>query len=343
MAGNNKSTVCVGLLLLGLLSGCAELDMREGMSWPGSEPKPQVPDRMTTVWTETILNQWGKPSVRGFGGRMMFYREGRDKPVPVDGTLIVYAFDNQNADPKEVSPEKKFIFPAEQLDKHYSKSKLGPSYSFWLPWDEVGGSRRQISLLARFEAREGGIIRSEFAHNTLSGTTDESAGETGLATKSDHAPTRPDNDVRQVSYETVVKQSPKKEQMSTHTIDVSPRFARNILAAPDTEQLPENASRNTTQDTNAETPAPSESRSKKAEEDSAGSGYLGRFGEPLQSARFGRQRFPARTRLAAGQDSALAPKQPRPAMWQSHLPATPRSDQAESSTEPTPIDEPGWN
>ena len=38
-------------------------------------------------------------AVRGFGGRVIFYGEAKDLPIEVDGSLIVYAWDDtQSAD-----------------------------------------------------------------------------------------------------------------------------------------------------------------------------------------------------------------------------------------------------
>jgi hypothetical protein len=96
---------------------------------------------------------------------------GKQEPqaVLVDGDLMVYAFDNARANPDNPAPDKKYVFPAHNLTLHQSESSLGPSYSFWLPWDEAGGPQRQISLLTRFEDKSGKIVMSSMAHVTLPG------------------------------------------------------------------------------------------------------------------------------------------------------------------------------
>ena len=96
--------------------------------------------------------------MRGFGARIYFYEQDAQEPIKVDGTLVVYAFDATNVS-QMPKPEKKYVFTAEQFAKHYSKTSLGHSYSIWLPWDEVGGVTRQLSLVTRFEGREGRVCR----------------------------------------------------------------------------------------------------------------------------------------------------------------------------------------
>jgi hypothetical protein len=131
------------------------------------------------VWTNTILNQHQKPSVRGFGGRIMFYADksiADDKPAEplvVDGTLTVYAFGDENGQGLANKPERRFVFLPEQFAKHRSKSDIGHSYSVWLPWDEVGGTQRRITLFVRFEPTQGGAVMSDATPKILPGAPAE--------------------------------------------------------------------------------------------------------------------------------------------------------------------------
>ena len=52
-------------------------------------------------WSDTILTQTGHPPIRGFGGRLMFYEGKSEEPIKVDGTLVVYAFDETNRDAEQ--------------------------------------------------------------------------------------------------------------------------------------------------------------------------------------------------------------------------------------------------
>ena len=109
------------------------------------------------------------PPARGFGGRLTFYDSKADKPVKVDGTLVVYVFDEEGRDPGNAKPDRKYVFSKEDWERHYSKSELGHSYSVWLPWDEVGGPQKEISLIVRFTPSTGPTIVGEQARQVLPG------------------------------------------------------------------------------------------------------------------------------------------------------------------------------
>lgn len=157
--------VCLFLLLATV--GCSKFDLRENIPWKPSSDEPRIPGRITALWTHTILEQPGRRGIRGFGGRMMFHDREGEKPVIVEGDLVVYAFDD--TDGPMSHPEKKFVFTSTDLSSHHSVSRLGHSYSFWLPWDEVGGPPRKISLVVRFSPKGAGSVMSESTHVMLPG------------------------------------------------------------------------------------------------------------------------------------------------------------------------------
>ena len=133
--------------------GCATWvsDSKSTKSWPweAEQSEPVVPTRVLAIWTDAIHHQTGQKAQRGFGGRIVFYPESDKSPIQVDGTLTIYAFPDDPGQESTV-PEKKFVFGPEQLARHYGKCSLGDSYSVWLPWDDVGGPTRQITLITRF-------------------------------------------------------------------------------------------------------------------------------------------------------------------------------------------------
>ena len=101
------------------------------------------------------MTQTGKTPQRGFGGRVMFYGKDGNDPILVDGQFVVYAFDETNREPTDNKPTRRYVFPPDQVAIRMSKSELGAGYSFWLPWDEVGGPQTNISLICRFEPKKG--------------------------------------------------------------------------------------------------------------------------------------------------------------------------------------------
>src|SRR4051812_41691763 len=144
------------------LAGCADLDLRRNIPWgEGQDGKPEKPMQVVAFWSNAVQNRPDQAGLRGFGARIYFYGKNPNKPVKVNGSLVIYAFDEVNRDPNNVIPDKKYVFMADQLKAKYSKSDLGHSYSVWLPWDEVGGQQRDISLVARFTNENGEMVSSD--------------------------------------------------------------------------------------------------------------------------------------------------------------------------------------
>lgn len=163
-------------------------NLRRDIPWRiGEVVSPKTPTKIVAVWTDAVLHQAGKPATRGFGGRLMFYGPEDNTPLKVEGTLVVYAFDEEGRLPTDVKPDRKYVFPPDQFARHYSKSKLGHSYSVWIPWDEVGGPRKEISLIARFIPKNGSAIISAPSRQILPGLPPSESGA-GAAPRSGLGP-----------------------------------------------------------------------------------------------------------------------------------------------------------
>jgi len=147
------------LLAIGLLAvvpGCSLFDSGIAPMF-NKEPEFLSPQQLIPLWSDTVLHSAGNRGVRGCGGRFMFYTPDSKEAVRVDGTLTVYVW-NDSAPSKDRKPDRKYVFRAEDLQGHYSKSKVGHSYSFWLPWDEAGGDRAELTVVARFVGKGGADI-----------------------------------------------------------------------------------------------------------------------------------------------------------------------------------------
>jgi hypothetical protein len=153
------------------LPGCALTNSATMAKLLNREPEFQTPRQMVPVWSDTVLHQSGEPATRGVGGRIMFYGVDKHKAVRPQGTLVVYAWDDSQG-MQERSPDRKFVFPAEDLPRHYSQSRLGHSYSFWLPWDAAGGQLTHLTLITRFISTDGAELTSAPAHVVLPGPGD---------------------------------------------------------------------------------------------------------------------------------------------------------------------------
>ena len=162
------------------------------------EPQQGTPVRMLGNWTDTVLYREGQKPQRGFGGRVLFYEEKNAKPVLVEGQMVVYAFDETNRSPQDTKPTRRYVFPTEEMPNLMSKSDLGASYSFWLPWDDAGGPQADISLVCRFEPKGGPVVVSEQTRHRLPGTVfiGEAATQTPITKLPEGIPYRPAMETR---------------------------------------------------------------------------------------------------------------------------------------------------
>lgn len=150
--------------------GCKKFDLNRSIPWATRHKDgPGQPSKMMAVWTDAVLTTSTAPPTRGFGGRLMFFNEETGQPIKVEGELTVYAFDEASRDPWNPRPARKFVFKAEQFEKHHSESKMGPSYSVWLPWEAAGGEQKEIALIARFVTNDGTVVMGEQTRHILPG------------------------------------------------------------------------------------------------------------------------------------------------------------------------------
>jgi len=169
----------VGAFLL-TTSGCTTLTKKlqsanDALPWNAEIAKARkldsTPVRIAAVWTHDIVNVPGNKPVQGFGGRIYFYNH-EQKAIEVDGELVVFTFDDTDASQQGVpnrNPDRKFVFRADQLQTHLSDSELGPSYSFWIPWQEYGGEQRLINLVPVFKPVQGHNVTGHFSKTSLPG------------------------------------------------------------------------------------------------------------------------------------------------------------------------------
>lgn len=221
------------LACLGGLMGCAQLDSVSPTSWLLAKAKgTQTPAKLVAIWTGAVLHPSDRPSVRGFGGQLTFYRPESEKPVRVDGSLIVYAFGEENRDSPGAKPDRKYVFTREQFARHYHESKLGHTYSIWIPWDEVGGPKKHVSLVARFNPADGPTIFGEHTKMILSGRPGHESGDRVHSKQITKGQLPRADSIRAVSHEATLPADATQENrdlrrpMVTTTIPIRPQFGR---------------------------------------------------------------------------------------------------------------------
>ncbi|MDG2380603.1 MAG: hypothetical protein P8N76_02935 [Pirellulaceae bacterium] len=317
------SLLCVSWMV----TGCAPFNLK-GSIFGEVEESPKVPSRIVAMWTDTVLYQDGKPGVRGFGARVYFYGpEDDEKPIEVDGSLTVYAFNAEQKTRGMPSPEKKFIFTADQFKSHHSQTKVGHSYSIWLPWDELGGTTRHISLITRFEHRLGGVVVSDPSKVVLPGLSSE-VGEPEIS-DADGSQSAQEATVQQAAYE--------METPQAITIQVPPRFAEKFHGSSPSElqrqsPLDANRSKPATFETEATMVRPDSPEAMELPESVVEAGVLP-YHQRL-SGHFQPRRYPVENSPGSSPVSRLPRKQPYRARWLSGLPPTPRSSAQSKSDAP---------
>ena len=227
-----------GLLLLACLvaaSGCSQFNMSRRIPWRAdTSDDPRQANKILATWTDAVSRNPNRSPQRGFGGRLMFFEAGSDKPVKVTGDLVVYAFDEEGRHPSNTKPDRKFVFPAEAFEQHYSKSKIGHSYSVWLPWDEAGGARKEISLIARLVPKEGSPVVSPQSKIVLPGSTSPSRDQYTAPANQNRRIVAGQEGVQPVAYDQVAGASVASQpanRMKTTTISIDPNFGRRTPVA----------------------------------------------------------------------------------------------------------------
>jgi hypothetical protein len=166
----SRTLLIVASFLIAATLGSAASAADSWAPWPFHHDEPAgKPDKVISLWTDAVMTRDGQSPIRGFGGRLMFYEGKNDTPVKIEGTLVVYAFDETNRDPNNAKPDCKYVITPEQLPNHYSKSKAGHSYSVWIPWDQAGGMQKEITLVVRYEPKNGPPVIGEQCREILSG------------------------------------------------------------------------------------------------------------------------------------------------------------------------------
>jgi len=224
--------------LLCLATGCTALSKPKlgdlfASSSKLKESKYPPPANLVAIWTPATLDTPGKPSIRGFGGRIFFYNDS-SQAVPVEGQLVVYAYNDSGKSLPSKTPDKRFAFKPEQLTSHFTPGNLGASYSIWLPWDPVGGPQAEISLVPVFTAVSGQVVMGQSSKNLLAGREPTTQGTLIPL------PRQARNEVQQVSYQQTEADSQRfsrtssgeaEARLQTTSIPLPPSLTQRMAAA----------------------------------------------------------------------------------------------------------------
>jgi hypothetical protein len=350
---------CLLLLAAGLfvdVPGCAMMNTN-ALSFSKKEPEFLTPRQIVPVWSDTVLHQPGEPATRGFGGRIMFYGEDKHKAIRVDGTLVVYAWDDSKGS-MERTPDRKYVFPSDKLQTHYSESRLGHSYSFWVPWDAAGGPLQHLTLISRFVSNDGTELTAAPAHVVLQGPGELSPFQSEIVESKSKADKKSiarnrlrspaGTGIQQVGYEVEESEADAQRDstparhpgLQTSEIDLTSGFYHRNMQGRQTEDGDSSFDANDADDLLTSEPESkpralnSDRRSKRPTSSAENSSH----GDDAESAKDSNppttrlQPFESRVRTSRAARSAADPlrKEPLRAKWLNGLPETPRSSMSET-------------
>jgi hypothetical protein len=228
---NRTQPLLMGFLVLFVFVGCQSIKTDKKFPWEKSTA-PVITDHIAAVWTEAVHNQTGKASQRGFGGRLIFY-DAEQQPLKVEGQVTIFVFDDERESIEDPSAKYKFVFPANVLDKHYSKSPLGHSYSFWLPLAPADSPTHKYSMVARLDGVHGETVLSSLTRKVLSGRGPAAATAIKTST-SDNS-----NSVRKASYAEAITNDQDSRSLKSETIEITPSFSERLRSSPREPTKPE--------------------------------------------------------------------------------------------------------
>ena len=232
--------VCCAVAVVSMTNGCTTLtnnlqSANDALPWNTAAAAARKVDatavRIAAVWTHDVMNVAGKNPVQGFGGRIYFYNHEQEA-IKVEGELVVFAFDDTSMSQKGEAtrnPDRKFIFRADQLPSHLSDSEMGPSYSFWIPWQEFGGDQRLISLVPVFMPTEGRNVTGHFSKTSLPGRLRQPPNMSTQDQLTATPPARQGLQTKTISRE----QYPTnlKSKVTTTTFDVPKNLTRHLVTS----------------------------------------------------------------------------------------------------------------
>ena len=258
-----NATLVVALAsMIGLSAGCSALSEKKLRLNPfaktaqESAEEVREVDSMAVIWKDSVLDSNNGKSIRGFGGRVFFY-DAEHKAMKADGELVVYGFDDSGDGTKSGKADHKYVFERSDMAKHFSESDLGASYSFWIPWEPVGGTRKTITLIPVFKTATGRVVKGGQSINNLPGKAPDAGLQRTLLPREpasgsvkvlgsspalvsqavyDSASESTEATARQMTYESEL--ATEQPRIRTSTFMLPPSVANRIAAAKPSSQSP---------------------------------------------------------------------------------------------------------
>lgn len=152
--------------------GCASVDfLKFGKNdFPTADAKNPIV-QVLGMWQPSHGVDTNGKSCRGFAGQILFLTRDNPTPAKVDGTVWIYVFDDQGKPGEQSKPIHQFQFPADAWNVQARISKLGLTYSVFIPYTRPGAQEASCSLMVRFIPKDGQgrSVNSEMCNVELPG------------------------------------------------------------------------------------------------------------------------------------------------------------------------------
>ena len=163
------------LLSTGLVSGCAAPLLFTSSLARGRAAAHEPPIEVVCLWQPARGSGLNGLPARGLAGRVMFFTRGSATPVPVEGDIRIYMFDDQGTEEEQTRPIHQFDFRAEDWQTFLQEGSLGPTYNIFVPYVRDSYREARCTLQLRFTPKSGPVLYSDLQSTTLPGIV--SAGQ----------------------------------------------------------------------------------------------------------------------------------------------------------------------
>ncbi len=222
------------VMLLGTCcGGCASsglLDFTKDEP-PAPPPRSRVVESLCIWQPAEGVGLQGEPT-RGFAGQILFFSRDLSAPIPADGDVRIYVFDDQGTEEEQARPIHQFDFPSEVWQTYLHESTLGPGYSLFIPYTRKGAHQARCSLRLRLTPKNGPVVYSDMVSIILQGKSPSEEKEPELTRE---------------ERERLAREKLVHQKLAELTPSGNPRLARDVKQPPATaEKATQSTSRQST-------------------------------------------------------------------------------------------------
>lgn len=166
-----RQTLLLLLTLATCLNGCQSIT--EVVHNPFSKvPEPRVNppvSEIICVWEKAEGIGLDQQPTRGFAGQLMFFSVKQNEPVPVDGDVQIFVFDDLGTEAELAKPLHTFKFDKEAFHAFKTETNLGIAYQLFIPYVRKTEYQAHCSIRVRVGSELGQPLYSKMAAVILPG------------------------------------------------------------------------------------------------------------------------------------------------------------------------------